>query len=72
MGRGHQADNDLFVGVCVFVVRRVGWLGIIKCCSGSKIVRTLIFHDHLHYCEIFLSRFLISFVFNKVTIAFGF
>ena len=26
----------------------------------------------LHYCEIFLSRFLISFVFNKVTIAFGF
>ena len=30
MGRGHQADNDLFVGVCVFVVRRVGWLGIIR------------------------------------------
>ena len=26
MGRGHQADSVLFVGVCVFMGRRVGWV----------------------------------------------
>ena len=30
MGRGHQVDKVLFVGVCVFVGRRVGWVGIIR------------------------------------------
>ena len=28
--------------------------------------------DMLHYCEIFLARFLISFVFKKAAVAFGF
>ena len=67
MGRGRLADSVLFVGECVFVGRRVGWVGItgIKYCFSRKILVTLIFHGHLHYCEIFLSRFLISFVLNK-------
>ena len=40
MGRGHQADSVLYVGVrvcvcacvcvCVFVGRRVGWVGMIR------------------------------------------
>ena len=30
MSRGHQADSVLFVGVCVFVGRRVGCVGIIR------------------------------------------
>ena len=30
MGRGHQADSVLFVGVCVFVGRRVGCVGMIR------------------------------------------
>ena len=30
MGRGHQVDSVLFVGVCVFVGLRVGWVGIIR------------------------------------------
>ena len=34
MGRGHQADSVLFVGVCVcvcvFVGWRVGWVGMIR------------------------------------------
>ena len=55
-----------FLGVCVCVcLWGGGWAGwalsCIKCCSTSKILVTLIFHDHLHYCEIFLARFLISF-----------
>ena len=29
MGRGHQADSVLFVGVCVFVGLRAGWVGMI-------------------------------------------
>ena len=33
---------------------------------------TLIFHGHLYYCEIFLTRFLISFVFTEAAISFGF
>ena len=63
-----------FLLVCVFVGQRVGWVGIIriKCCSTSNILVTLIFHDHLHHCEIFLARLLISFVLNKAAIAFGF
>ena len=64
MGRDRLADSVLFAGVCMFVGRRVGWVG--------KILVTLIFHDHLHYCEIFLSRFLIFFVFDKAVILFGF
>ena len=36
------------------------------------ILVTLIFHGHLYYCEIFLTRFLISFVFTEAAIAFGF
>ena len=59
-----------WVCVCVCVCLWGGgwaewaWSGI-KCCSRSKIFVTLIFHDHLHYCEIFLAPFLISSVFNK-------
>ena len=30
MGRGHQADSVLFLGVCVFVGRRVGCVGMIR------------------------------------------
>ena len=30
-----------------------------------------VFHDHLHNCEIFLARYLISFVFNEAVIEFG-
>ena len=39
-------------------------MGMIRhqCCFSSKIFVILIFHDHLHCCEIFLARFLISFV----------
>ena len=40
-------------------------VAMLQCCSSSKILVTLIFHDHLHYCEIFLSRFSISFVLTK-------
>ena len=68
MGRGYKADSFLFVGVCVCLWgggwAEWAWSGI-KCCSRSKIFVTLIFHDHLHYCEIFLAPFLISSVFNK-------
>ena len=32
----------------------------------------IIFHDHLHFCGIFLARFLIYFVFNRAAIAFWF
>ena len=61
------------VCVCLWGGGRAGWaLSDIKCCSGSKIFITLIFHDHLHYCEIFFARFLISFVFNKAAVAFDF
>ena len=72
MGRGHYAESVLFVGMCLFVGRRVGWEGIIRHqnCFSSKLLVTLIFHDHLRYCEIFLSRFLISFVFNKAATIF--
>ena len=30
MSRGHQADSVLFVGVCVFVGRRVDWVSMIR------------------------------------------
>ena len=30
MGRGHQADSVLFLGVCVFMGRRVGCVGMIR------------------------------------------
>ena len=31
MGRGHQAESALFIGVCaVFVGRRGGWVGMIR------------------------------------------
>ena len=78
MGRGHQAGSVLFVGrQCHFVcLWGGGWAGSarsgIKCCSSSKVFVTLIFLDHVYYCEIFLARFLISFVFNKAVVAFGF
>ena len=68
MGRGHQAESVLCVCVCGCLwgggCAGWAWSGI-KCCSGSKMFVTLIFNDHLHYCEIFLARFLISFVFTK-------
>ena len=42
---------SFFVCMCVFVGWRVGWVrkSGIKCCSTSKILVNLIFHDHLHY-----------------------
>ena len=51
--------------VCVFVGRRVAGFGIIR-------HQILLFYDHFHYCEIFLARFLTSFVFKKAAIAFGY
>ena len=30
MGRDRLADSVLFAGVCMFVGRRVGWVGIIR------------------------------------------
>ena len=42
-----------FLFVCVRVYVGGGWAGWaksgIRCCSTSKILVTLIFHDHLHY-----------------------
>ena len=55
MGRIHRTHSVLLVYVCACVC----------VCVCSKIFVTLIFHDHLHCCEIFLSRFLISFVFKQ-------
>ena len=43
---------SFFVCMCVFVGWRVGgWVrkSGIKCCSTSKILENLIFHDYLHY-----------------------
>lgn len=75
MGRGHQADSVLFVDVCVCLWGgEWAWWAYsgIKCYYSSIIFVTLIFHDQLHYCEIFLSRFSVSFVFKKAASAFGF
>ena len=59
MGRIHRTHSVLLVYVCACVC-------VCVCvCVCSKIFVTLIFHDHLHCCEIFLSRFLISFVFKQ-------
>ena len=67
-----QTVSFLLVCVCLWGGGWAGWAWSgIKCCSSSKIFVTLIFHDHLHNCEIFLARFLISFVFNKAAVAFG-
>ena len=67
-----QTMSFLLARVCLWGGGWAGWaLLVIKCCSSSKLV-TLIFHDHLQYCKIFLDRFLISFVFIMVAIAFGF
>ena len=65
-----------FLLVCVCVCGAEIGLGghnqVSNVALAAKYLVTLIFHDHLHYCEIFLARFLISFVFNKAAIAFGF
>ena len=36
------------------------------------VTQSLLRGHYLHYCEIFLARFLVCFVFNKVAIAFWF
>ena len=65
-----QTVSFLLVCVCVCVCVCLwggGW-------AGFGIIRhqMLLFYDHFHYCEIFLARFLISFVFKKAVIAFGY
>ena len=61
-----QTVSFLLVCVCVCLWGG-GW-------AGFGIIRhqMLLFYDNFHYCEIFLARFLISFVFNKAVIAFGY
>ena len=59
MGRDHQANSVLFVGVCVCVCVCVFlWGGR---WAGFGIIRhqMLLFYDHFHYCEIFLGRYLL-------------
>ena len=71
-----QAVSFLLADSVTLCVWGGGWAGSawsgIKCCSSSKVFVTLIFLDHVYYCEIFLARFLISFVFNIAAVAFGF
>ena len=56
----------LEVGWAEFIGHTVSfWCMCVRVCVCSKIFVTLIFHDHFHCCEIFLSRFLISFVFKQ-------
>ena len=40
--------------------------------ASNVALAAMIFHDHLHHCEIFLAHFLISFVLNKAAIEFDF
>ena len=50
-----QTVSFLLVCVCLWGGEWASWAySGIKYCSSSKILVTLIFHDHLHYCEIFL------------------
>ena len=63
---GRQCPFCWCVCVCVCLWGG-GWAGF-----GIIRYQILLFYDHFHYCEIFLARFLISFVFNKAVIAFGY
>ena len=56
---------------CVSVCGAKGGLGGDNQAS-NVVVAAMIFHDHLHHCEIFLAHFLISFVLNKAAIEFDF
>ena len=57
---GRQCPFCWCVCVCLW---GGGWAGF-----GIIRYQILLFYDHFHYCEIFLARFLISFVFNKAVI----
>ena len=69
--RGHQADSVHFVCARVCVCGAEGGLGGDNQASNVALA-AMIFHDHLHHCEIFLAHFLISFVLNKAAIEFDF
>ena len=64
----NSSDTQCPFGVCVEGGAEGGLGGHVirhQCCFSSKIFVTLIFHDHLHCCEIFFARFLIPFVFKQ-------
>ena len=66
---GRQCPFCLRARVCVCGAE--GGLGRDNQASNVALA-AMIFHDHLHHCEIFLAHFLISFVLNKAAIEFDF